>query len=63
MSKKNKAVELYKEGKVSLSGAAERAGVDIYEMISLLIEAGIKSDCSLEDMKKERETLERLMEK
>ncbi len=42
MSKKNKAVELYKEGKVSLSGAAERAGVDIYEMIRLLIEAGIK---------------------
>ena len=59
--KKQKAVQLYKEGKVSLSGAAKIADVNIYDMIDLLIKAGIKSDYYLEDMKKEREILKKLM--
>ena len=59
--KKQRAVGLYKEGKVSLSEAAKIADVNIYEMIDLLIKAGIKSDYSLEDMKNEREILEKLM--
>lgn len=61
--KKQKAVEMYREGKVSLSGAAKIASVNIYEMIDLLIKAGIKSDYSLEDMKKERAILERLLKR
>ena len=61
--KKQKSVDLYKKGKVSLSEAAKIADVNIYEMIDLLIKAGIKSDYSLEDMKKEREVLERFMKK
>ena len=61
--KKQKAVELYKEGKVSLSEAAKIADANIYEMIDLLIKAGIKSDYYLEAMKKEREVLERFMKK
>ncbi len=59
--KKKKAVELYRDGKVSLSEAAKIAAISIYEMIDLLIKAGIKSDYSLEDMKKEREFLEKIM--
>lgn len=61
--KKQKAVEFYREGKVSLSKAAKIADVNIYEMIDLLIKAGIKSDYSLEEMKKEREVLEKIMKK
>lgn|SRR3989338_5025535 len=61
--KKQKAVELYREEKVSLSGAAETAGVNVHEMIDLLIEAGIRSDYSMEDMRKERKNLEKLMKK
>ena len=61
--KKQKSVDLYKKGKVSLSEAAKIADVNIYDMIDLLIKAGIKSDYSLEDMKKEREVLERFMKK
>ncbi len=61
--KKQKAVDLYRDGKVSLSDAAKIADVNIYDMIDLLIKAGIKSDYSSEDMKKERGILERLMKK
>ena len=57
----NLLTKLYKEGKVSLSGAAKIADVNIYDMIDLLIKAGIKSDYYLEDMKKEREILKKLM--
>lgn len=61
--KKQKAVELYRDGKISLSEATKIAETNIYEMIDLLIKAGIKSDYSLEDMKKEREILNKLMKK
>ncbi len=61
--KKQKAVELYRVGKVSLSEAAKIADVNIYVMIDLLVTAGIKSDYSLEDMKKEREILKKLIKK
>lgn len=58
---KKKAVELYREGKISLSAAAKIASVDIYQMIEMAVKAGIKSDYSLEDMKKERKTAEKLL--
>ena len=61
--KKQKAIELYREGKVSLSDATKAASVNIYEVIDLLIKAGIKSDYSLEDMRTKRKTLEKLMRK
>ncbi len=61
--KKQKAVEMYRQGKTSLSEAAEMASVNVYEMIDLLIKAGIKSDYTVEDMKMERRILERLVKK
>ena len=45
--KKQKSVDLYKKGKVSLSEAAKIADVNIYEMIDLLIKAGIKNHQSI----------------
>lgn len=61
--KKQRAIELYREEKVSLSDAAKIASVSVYEMMDLLIKAGIKSDYSLEDMKKERKFIGKLMKK
>lgn len=51
------ALDRYREGKASLSRAAEVAGVSISEMLDLLVEHGIPSDLEVEDY---RESLERL---
>ena len=53
------ALERYREGKASLSKAAELAGVAVSEMMDLLAEHGIPSDLRAEDY---RESLQRLRE-
>lgn len=56
--KKEKAANLYKEGKLSISGAAELAGLTIREMMDYLIERGYRSKYTYEDLRKEIEALE-----
>ncbi len=51
--KKEKAARRYREGKTSISGAAEMAGLTIREMIDYLIERGYRSSYTYEDLKKE----------
>lgn len=43
------ALERYRDGKASLSKAAETAGFSVSEMMDVLAEHGIPSDLSLED--------------
>ena len=47
--RKEKAISLYKERKLSLSEAAKLADVGAGEMMELLIKAGVKSEISVED--------------
>lgn len=58
--RKEKAAKLYREGKTSISGAAEVAGLTIREMIEYLIEKGYRSSYSYEDLKKELKVLEQV---
>src|SRR5690242_14233983 len=51
------AMERYREGKVSLSKAAEVASVSISEMMDLLAEHGIPADLSVEDYREGLRTL------
>ncbi len=55
--KKEKAANLYREGKLSMSGAAEMAGLTIREMIDYLIEKGYRATYTYEDLKREIEAL------
>jgi len=55
------AVDLYKEGNISISGAAELANLGVGEMMDLLIKNGIKSDLTLEDLKEERKTVGKII--
>lgn len=55
--KKEKAARLYKEGKTSISGAAEMAELTIREMIDYLVGKGYRSSYTYEDLKKEIEVL------
>ncbi len=52
---KNSKIEevtlLYKENKISLSGAAHRAGLYVGEMMEELVRRGVKPDMTLEDYK------------
>ena len=43
------ALERYREGKASLGGAAELAGVSVSEMMDLLAEHDIPADLGVED--------------
>ncbi len=51
------ALEPYREGKASLSKAAEVAGVSVSEMMDLLAEHGIPADLRLEDYREGLKTL------
>jgi predicted HTH domain antitoxin len=56
------AVELYREGKVSLGKAKEFAGLgNKWEMIQLLNERGVDLNYSAEDAMADLETLDRLL--
>ena len=50
------AVRLYKGGKVSMSGAASKAGLSVGEMMDELVKHGVKSDLTVEDYKESLST-------
>ena len=50
---RKKIAEEYVKGNLTLSEAAEQAGLTIWEMERYLIENGFKSDYSIEDLEKE----------
>lgn len=54
---KEKAFELYKQGKVTFSEAAHRAGLTVWEMREYMIEKGFVSSYSLEDLEQEMKLL------
>ncbi len=51
------AMERYREGKASLSKAAEVAGLSVTEMMDILAEHGIASDLRIEDYRESLRTL------
>ncbi|MBP1912569.1 UPF0175 family protein [Thermococcus stetteri] len=55
------AVELYREGVVSLGKAAEIAGVSKAEMMEILASKGVPLSYTEEDLQEDIETLERLL--
>lgn len=55
------AVELYREGVVSLGKAAEIAGVTKAEMMEILASKGVPLNYTEEDLQEDIETLERLL--
>ncbi|NIM18089.1 MAG: UPF0175 family protein [Candidatus Aminicenantes bacterium] len=56
------AVELYREGKLSLGKARELAGLsNKWEMIQLLSSRGVSLDYSADDAKRDLETLEKVL--
>ncbi len=61
--RKQKAVQLYREGRISLSEVARMTGLNVYDTIDLLVKAGVKSDYSVEDMERERKLFRKVLEK
>lgn len=53
-----KAAEEYIKGKVTLSEAASRAEMTLWEMEKYLVDNGFKSSYSVEDLEKELQLLE-----
>ncbi|HLC68781.1 MAG TPA: UPF0175 family protein [Candidatus Bilamarchaeaceae archaeon] len=51
---KQKAVQLYRTGKVTFSRAAKIAKVSVWEFQRILIEAGVTSGYSIEDLELEK---------
>lgn len=49
--KKKTAIELFSEGKITISEAASIAGVSVGEMMEILTKLGIKSGIELKDVK------------
>lgn len=60
--KRSSAVELYKEGKLSLGKATELAGFkNKWDMLMLLAEKGIPLDYTAEDAEKDLSTLKEVL--
>ena len=55
------AIELYREGKVSLGKAAEIAGVNKWEMMEFLASKNISIQYDVEDLEKDIKTLEGIL--
>jgi predicted HTH domain antitoxin len=55
------AVELYREGKVSLGKATEIAGVTKWEMMEILASKGIPIQYDVKDLEKDVKTLEDML--
>jgi len=55
------AIELYREGKVSLGKAAEIAGVSKWEMMEILASKNIPIQYSVDDLEKDIKTLEEIL--
>ena len=53
------AAERYKSGKTTMSGAADEAGISMWDMQSFLVKSGFKSEYSVEDLQKEAAFLEK----
>jgi predicted HTH domain antitoxin len=59
--KRTLAIELYREGKLSLGKAAELAGArNKWEMLTLLDKSGVPINYTIEDIEKDLDTLERI---
>lgn len=56
---KEKAADKYKKGDLTISGAAELAGLTIWDMEKYLVEEGYVSDYSMKDMTEELELLDK----
>jgi predicted HTH domain antitoxin len=54
---KEEAIQNYLKGKITLSEAAHKTGVTIWEMEKILIERGYKSSYSVEDLDQELKLL------
>ncbi|HLC53498.1 MAG TPA: UPF0175 family protein [Candidatus Nanoarchaeia archaeon] len=54
---KQKAAEDYLKGKITLSEAASRAGLTLWEIESVLVQQGFKSQYSIDDLEKELQSL------
>lgn len=50
---KEKAAQLYKEGKITITAAAKIANLTIHEMIDYLIKSGYKIEYTIEDFRRE----------
>lgn len=62
--KRSLAVELYREGKLSLGKAAELAGTkNKWEMLMLLNEKGVPIDYTSEDAKEDLQTLRDVLDR
>ena len=59
--RKETAVDLYKEGNLSISEAAKLANLGVGEMMDLLIKNGVKSELTLEDLREERKIAEKII--
>jgi len=55
------AIELYREGKVSLGKAAEIAGVTKWEMMDILASKGVPIQYDVKDLEKDIKTLEEIL--
>jgi len=53
-----KFAEKYIEGSITLSEAARKAGLTLWEMEKYLVERGFKSSYSIEDLEKEMKMLD-----
>jgi predicted HTH domain antitoxin len=54
---KEKSAHQYREGTISFSEAAHRAGLTLWDMGQFLVDKGFKSEYSIDDLKKEMEQL------
>ena len=59
--KKDVAVALYRDKKLSISGAAQLAEIDVGDMMDLLIKNGIKSELTIEELKEDLKIAERII--
>ena len=57
--RKHRAAEKYLKGQTSLSGAAQEAGLTVWDMERYLVEEGFRSDYSIEDLQQELRVLDR----
>ena len=57
--RKERAAELYRERKVTLTEAAHRAGISLWDFQHYLVDKGFVSSYSIEDLMDELQVLER----
>ena len=55
--RKEKSAQLYKQGKITFSEAAHKAGLTLWETLHFFVDKGIKSSYSVEDMEDEMKKL------